>query len=84
MQCYKSVCYDIEKASKKVHKKQRLNVLYIISDICKPGPPWSVKDKYGMLTRPTSATRKACSKIICQNGPGRCCYVLQCDVEWQF
>ena len=72
MQCYKSVCYDIEKASKKVHKKQRLNVLYIISDICRRSQArLGTKDKYGMPTDPPVPPREACSKIICQNGAGR-------------
>lgn len=49
LQCYKSVCYDLEKATKRVHKKQRLNVLYIISDICRKSKSrLGSKDKYGM------------------------------------
>jgi len=49
LQCYKSVCFDLEKASKKVHKKQRLNVLYIISDICRRSKArLGSKDRYGM------------------------------------
>ena len=47
-QCYKSVCFDLEKAAKRVHKKQRLNVLYIISDICRKSKSrLASKDKYG-------------------------------------
>ena len=50
LQCYKSVCFELEKASKKVHKKQRLNVLYIISDICRKSQArLGSKDKYGKL-----------------------------------
>ncbi|CAL5219742.1 g1640 [Coccomyxa viridis] len=46
--CYKSVCFDLEKAAKRVHKKQRLNVLYIISDICRKSKSrLASKDKYG-------------------------------------
>ena len=48
-QCYKSVCFDLEKAAKRVHKKQRLNVLYIVSDICRKSKSrLGSKDKYGM------------------------------------
>lgn len=48
LQCYKSVCFDLVKAAKKMHKKQRLNVLYIISDICRKSKArLGSKDKYG-------------------------------------
>ena len=78
MQCYKSVCYDIEKASKKVHKKQRLNVLYIISDICRRSQArLGVKDKYGMPTDPPLLHTRL---VVMWTGEVMRCAAMQCGV----
>lgn len=81
MQCYKSVCYDIEKASKKVHKKQRLNVLYIISDICRRSQArLGVKDKYGMLTDPPVPPARLAAKSFAKMDQGGA--VMCCNAMW--
>ena len=81
MQCYKSVCYDIEKASKKVHKKQRLNVLYIISDICRRSQArLGVKDKYGMLTDPPVPPARLAAKSFAKMDQGGAVMLLT-DIE---